>query len=56
MHATKRHMRIIIWWIKYWQFFLQIANRQSSLLANILSYTVVKHKHFYFIDPYASIE
>ena len=28
------------WWIKYWQFYLKIANRQSLLLANISSYTV----------------
>ena len=39
------------WWIKYWRIFGKIANRQSLLLANISSYTVVSHSQttFFFI-------
>ena len=39
---VERHVRIIYWWIKYWRFYLEIANRQSLLLANISSYTVLQ--------------
>ena len=40
MHATKTTHAHYYWWIKYWQFLLQIANHQSLLLANISSYAV----------------
>ena len=33
-------VRNYFWWIKYWRMTLKIANRQSLLLANILSCTV----------------
>ena len=41
IHVTKTICTHYYWWIKYWWFLLQIANRQSLLLANILSCTVI---------------
>ena len=34
-------LRNYYWWIKCWRFCPIIANRQSLLLANILSYTLI---------------
>ena len=42
MHVTKTTRAHYYWWIKYWRFSLEIANRQSLLLANISSYTVYR--------------
>ena len=37
------------WWIKYWQFYDKIANRQSLLLTNISSYMVINRASSYAI-------
>ena len=48
MHVTKTTRAHYYWWIKYWRFSLEIANRQSLLLANISSYTVLS-KFFLYV-------
>ena len=53
MHMTKTTHAHYYWWIKYWQFLLQIANRQSLLLANISSYTVYLRLLKFFVLTYA---
>ena len=45
IHVTKTTRVHYYWWIKYWRFLLQIANRQSLLLVNISSCTVVYYKN-----------